>query len=70
MWVYDCEMDADGKTLRLNAEGPSMAGDGTTAKYQDVVEIVDDNTRLFSGRLQDGEGNWQTFMTTTYRRVS
>lgn len=70
MWVYDCEMDADGRTLLLNAEGPSMSGSGKIVKYQDAVEVVDDDTRKFYGRVQDDDGNWVTFMTATYRRVS
>jgi len=70
MWVYDCEMDPDGRTLRLNAEGPSMSGSGKIVQYQDSVEVVDENTRKFYGRVQDDDGNWVTFMTANYRRVS
>lgn len=70
MWVYDCEMDADGKTLRLNAEGPSMSGSGKIVQYQDVIEMVDDNTRKFMGRVQGDDGTWVTFMTMNYRRLS
>lgn len=70
MWVYDCEMDADGRTLRLSAEGPSMAGDGKIVKYQDAIEIVDDSTRRFTGSVQGDDGEWFTFMKATYRRVS
>ena len=39
LWVYDGALDAAGKVLTLDAEGPSFTGDGTTAKYQDVIEI-------------------------------
>src|SRR3954452_23175039 len=35
LWVYDGTLDAAARVLTLNAEGPSMSGDGRTAKYQD-----------------------------------
>jgi hypothetical protein len=31
--------------LTLNAEGPSMAGDGKMAKYKDVIELKSDYQR-------------------------
>ena len=35
----DGQLDASEKVLKLNAEGPSMAGDGKMAKYKDVIEL-------------------------------
>src|SRR5262245_3665942 len=34
LWVYEGGLDAAGKVLTLNAEGPSMSGNGKMAKYQ------------------------------------
>jgi hypothetical protein len=67
LWQYDGELDAAGKVLTLNAEGPSMLGDGTTAKYQDVIEIVSDDHRRFRSRVLADDG-WHEFMTADYRR--
>jgi Protein of unknown function (DUF1579) len=68
LWLYDGELDAAGKVLTLYAEGPSMLGDGTTAKYQDVIEIVSDDHRVFRSRVLGDDGKWQEFMTADYRR--
>ena len=39
LWVYDGALDAAQKVLTLEAEGPSMTGDGQMAKYKDVIEL-------------------------------
>jgi hypothetical protein len=67
LWVHDGELDAYEKVLTLNAEGPSMAGDGKMAKYKDVIELKSDDRLLTSHLLRDG-GTWQQFMTAHYRR--
>jgi Protein of unknown function (DUF1579) len=69
LWVYDGELDATGRILSLHAEGPSFAGDGTMAKYKDVIEIVSEDHRTLSGNLLGDDGKWVTFMTAHYRRV-
>jgi hypothetical protein len=45
LWVYDGILDAAARVLTLEAEGPSMAGDGTMATYRDVIELKDDDHR-------------------------
>lgn len=69
LWVYDGELDTAERVLTLNAEGLSMAGDGTTAKYQDVIELVSDDHRQFRSRVLGDDGKWQEFMTAQYRRT-
>jgi len=68
MWVYDGELDSAGRVLTLNAEGPSMAGDGKTAQYQDVIELKSDDHRTLTARTLGEDGKWQQFMTVEYRR--
>jgi hypothetical protein len=68
MWHYDGEMDASGRVLTLSAEGPSMAGDGTMAKYQDIIEIKSKDHRTLSSRVLGPDGTWNHFMTAHYRR--
>jgi hypothetical protein len=68
LWVYDGSLDAAGKVLTLDNEGPSMVGDGTMAKYQDVVEVVSDDHRVLRSRVLGDDGEWREFMTAHYRR--
>jgi hypothetical protein len=69
MWLYDGGLDASGKVLKLDAEGPSFAVEGKMAKYVDAIEIVSgDHRRLTSSFLGD-DGQWHQFMTANYHRV-
>lgn len=68
MWHYDGEMDASDRILTPSAEGPSMAGDGTMAKYQDIIEIKSKDHRTLSSRVLGPDGTWNHFMTAHYRR--
>lgn len=68
LWVYDGELDADGRTLSLYSEGPSMSGDGTMGKYRDAIEMVGDDERIMTAAWQGEDGSWNQFMTMRYRR--
>jgi hypothetical protein len=67
MWVYEGTVDANGRVLTLDTEGPSMSGDGS-AKYQDIVEFQSDDERSLTSLVQGPEGEWQQIMKATYRR--
>jgi hypothetical protein len=69
LWKYVGELSADGKTMTLNCEGPSMTQDGETALYRDVIELIDENHRTLTSFGQDEKGEWQKFMTAHYSRV-
>lgn len=68
LWVYDGALDASGNVLTLDSEGPAMSGDGTTAKYQDIIEIKDEDHRILSSQVLGADGKWQRFMTAHYYR--
>ena len=68
LWVYDGAMDASGKVLTLDTEGPNMAGEGKLAKYQDIVEIKSDDQRVLRSQMLGEDGKWNQVMTATYRR--
>ena len=68
LWVYDGSLDAAEKVLALDAEGPSMAGDGTMAQYRDVIEFKSDDHRVLTSHIRGNDGTWQAFMTAHYRR--
>ena len=50
LWVYDGELDAAGKVLTLDAEGPSFAATDKMAKYKDAIEIKSDDHRVLTSR--------------------
>ena len=68
LWVYEGNLDQAGTSLTLDTEGPGMAGDGTMAKYQDIVSFQSDNERTLTSRIQGPDGSWKTIMTARYTR--
>lgn len=69
LWHYEGQLDPAGRVLTLDTEGPAMTGDGR-ARYQDIIEVVDDRTYEFRSRLQDESGQWVDFMQMTCRRTA
>lgn len=68
MWVYEGTLDAAGKELTLDTEGPGMSGDGKMMKYKDIITFVSDDHRTLTSRIQGDDGQWTEFMTAHYRR--
>ncbi len=68
LWVYEGQLNKAGTTLTLDTEGPSMTGESGSAKYQDIIEIVSDDERTLRSQVLLPDGQWQNFMTATYRR--
>jgi hypothetical protein len=68
MWLYEGSLDAAGKVLTLDAEGPNMMDPGKTAKYQDITEMVNPDLRQFRSQVLTPDGKWHQFMRATYKR--
>ncbi|AWM41821.1 hypothetical protein GobsT_70680 [Gemmata obscuriglobus] len=68
LWVYEGELDAAGKVLTLDADGPNFADPTKTAKYKDAIEIVSPDHRTLTSRLLGDDGQWHHFCTAHYRR--
>ncbi len=71
LWVYDGELDASGKVLTLNSQGPDMspgAAAGKLVRYRDVIEIKSADHRILTSHCQAEDGSWQHFMTAQYWR--
>lgn len=69
LWVYEGSLDAAGRVLTLDTEGPSMdPASGGMAQYQDVIEFLSDDHRTLTGRIKMPDGNWVQFMRAHYRR--
>lgn len=69
MWPYVGQLDAARKVLTLDSEGPSFADDGSMAKYQDIIEIIDKDHYLLSSQFQNPDGSWTQFMSAKYSRT-
>jgi hypothetical protein len=68
LWPYNGTLDASGNVLTLDSEGPSFAGDGTMAKWQDIIEFLSDDHRTLSSQYLGPDGQWIPFMKAHYRR--
>lgn len=70
LWLYDGALDAADRVLTLDSEGPSVAGDGTLARYRDVIEVRSDDHRVLTSHVLGDDGAWRPFMTAHYRRTT
>lgn len=68
MFVYDGALSEDGRTLTLENEGPAFNGEGT-ARYRDIVEMADDDTRILASEVRGEDGGWTRFMTGRFTRL-
>lgn len=68
LWSYTGSVDASGRKLVLDTEGPKMDGSNSTAKYKETIEIIDPNHWTFSSRILTDDGSWQQVMNTDYYR--
>jgi hypothetical protein len=68
LWVYEGAVDAGGKALTLETEGPDCMGGGGTAKFREVMEMKGENERVFTSSTLGADGKWSTVMTSRYRR--
>lgn len=69
LWVYNGSLDATGKVLTLDAEGPDWSNDNKLAKYHDIITIVDDDHRMLTSEKLNDDGTWTQFMESHYHRV-
>ena len=70
LWTYHAgSVDASGKMLTLEAEGPAMMlTKKKTTQYKETFKIVDADHREFTSSMVDDEGKWITFLTSKYTR--
>ena len=68
MWIYTGTVDAAGKTLTIETEGPNFMEAGKTCKFREVIEVKNKNSKTHTATMLGDDGKWATFMTATYRR--
>jgi hypothetical protein len=69
LWVYDETLDATGRVLTLNAEGPHMTAEGQMAQYKDVLEFKSEDHRVLTSYVLGEGGEWRRIMRANYRRL-
>lgn len=69
LWVYDGALDADGRALALESDGPSFSGDGTMVRYRDRIELEEDGGWTLRSSAPAPGGGWQEFMAMRHRRA-
>lgn len=68
LWVYEGQLDAAGKELILNSEGPGMCAEGKMVKFRDVIAWKSEDHRVLTSRMLGEDGQWRQIMTADYRR--
>ncbi len=69
MWQYEGSVDASGKILTLQGDGPNFLGDGEPTKFEDVYEFTSDKEIKMTSRMLGDDGKWFVFMSGTATRV-
>lgn len=67
LWVYEGEVEPDGRTLSLYTVGPSMSGEGM-ADYREQITFLSDDHRTFNSSAKQPDGSWKQFMEAHYRK--
>jgi Protein of unknown function (DUF1579) len=67
LWPYNGSLDAEGKILTLDSEGPNFS-QGAIAPYKDIIEFVSNDHKILTSKILMDDGTWNQFMTAHYHR--
>jgi hypothetical protein len=69
LWLCDGALDAAGRVLTLNAEGPHMAAEVKMAQHKNGIEFMSEDHRVLTSHVLGEDGEWHGFMRANYRRM-
>lgn len=67
LWVYGGTVDAAGKILTLEAEGPCPMQPGKLVKFRDVIEFKNKDHKVVTSSMEL-DGKWMVFQTANHTR--
>lgn len=68
MWRYQGSVDATGKILTLEADGPDLTDPTKKAKYRDVYEFKSADEIRVTSQMAGADGKWTPFMSGIAKR--
>jgi hypothetical protein len=68
LWVYKGTLNDAGDTMTLETEGPSMQTPDKTARYKEVIQITDKDSRTFTSSIETDDGTWMKILAAEYSR--
>lgn len=68
MWIYKGTLDASGKKITLEADGPNFMSPEKTTKFRDEYEFKTADQIIVTSSMLGEDGKWSTFMTGTMTR--
>lgn len=70
LWQYEGTVDATGKILTFETEGPCPLRGGRMTKFRQVVEFKSKDHRIFTSSSLGDDGKWATQVIVNSRRKS
>jgi hypothetical protein len=68
MWTYEGTVDAGGKKITLEADGPNFMTPGKTTKFRDEYEFKSADQVVATSSMLGEDGKWIVFMNGTMTR--
>jgi hypothetical protein len=68
LWSYVGELDATGRALTLETEGPIHGDPNRVTRYREVIEVVSANHKVMRSMILGPDGEWFEFARAEYRR--
>jgi hypothetical protein len=67
-WLYEGQVEASGRKLVMDTQGPSFEGEGMK-NYRDIFEIVDEDHWILRSEMEMPDGSWKEFLEGHQRRA-